>query len=926
MITPRLISLLLVTSALVTPTMALAQDSGAPAQPGGTTASPEQAASPPSQDAAPPAAGPGSAPGLNPSGQPTQPEQAGGTAAPAEEAAEVSIPGGGNEVVVTGRRNTNIVRTAPQVVSVLSTADIARTGEGNIAGALGRVTGLSVVGNGYVYVRGLGDRYSLALLNGLPLPSPEPLKRVVPLDLFPSGIIASSLVQKSYSPNFPGEFGGGVINLTTKAIPKEAFFSIGGGISYDSETTNQLGYTYYGSKTDWTGFDNGNRDIPPALAAFFASGDRISSGTVDTQAIAKQLVNGRNAVLQRFDHMDPNWSGSLSAGKSFELGDTTLGLIGAAGYSNRWTTRDAINQSSLQGDLELLQSDFRRVTSDNRVVVNGLLGAGLEFGDNRLRWTNLYIRDTLKHSRLGVGNRNDTDVDFLQQDTAWYERQLIDTQLVGEFKPTPELSVELRGTYANSQREAPAELTFEYVRTNVDTDPYGAYFINRLNNGNGGDAVISYSDLNEDLWAGGIDVSYKLIPEITTTVGYAYSDTKRTSSRRDFQFQASSDFPRGVDMLRPDLLLGSAIIDAFDINLVETNEGNPAFLAKLRSHAGYGKVVFQVTPTVSIDAGVRYETAKENVSPIEVFNTPGASLAATRLNNDYWLPSATVTWQFNPEMQLRANASKTIARPQFRELIYQFYFDPDSNRQYRGNPLLQDSTLTNAEARYEYYFGREQRVSLSGFYKKLKRPIETFVVGEDFTTSFANAPSAKLYGAELELQKNFELGDAFAGDFWAARQLVLIGNYTYTDSKLSVKDSDTTFVFAATSTNATDYFRNGAPLTGQSKHLANFQFGLEDRDGLSQQTFLLSYASKRVTSRGLANTGQPDIYAKPGFRLDFVARQGFDVLAKQVEVKFEARNLTGQDYREYQTAGDNRIDINSYDLGRVFSLSATVTF
>ena len=132
---------------------------------------------------------------------------------------------------MTGRRNQDITRSATQVVSVLSTEAIARTGEGDIAGALGRVTGLSVQGNGFVFVRGLGDRYSLALLNGLPLPSPEPLSRVVPLDIFPTDVIASSLVQKTFSANYPGEFGGGVINLTTVSIPDESFIKISAGVS-----------------------------------------------------------------------------------------------------------------------------------------------------------------------------------------------------------------------------------------------------------------------------------------------------------------------------------------------------------------------------------------------------------------------------------------------------------------------------------------------------------------------------------------------------------------------------------------------------------------------------------------------------------------------------------------------------------------------
>ena len=254
-ISPRLASAVLITTALSSPTFVYAQT--APAMDQSMAAADDQAPSAQgAADASTPSAAPQNAAVMEETPQ-------------VEEQVEVSVPGG--EIVVTGRRDRNLEKSSQQVISVLSSAEIARTGEGNIAGALGRVTGLSVVGSGYVYVRGLGDRYSLALLNGSPLPSPEPLKRVVPLDLFPSSVIASSLVQKSYSANYPGEFGGGVINLTTKAVSKESFLSIGGGVSGDTETTGNLGCTYYGSKSDWTGFDNGNRDIPPALQAFFDS-------------------------------------------------------------------------------------------------------------------------------------------------------------------------------------------------------------------------------------------------------------------------------------------------------------------------------------------------------------------------------------------------------------------------------------------------------------------------------------------------------------------------------------------------------------------------------------------------------------------------------------------------------------------------------
>jgi outer membrane receptor protein involved in Fe transport len=849
----------------------------------------------------------------------------------AQEAPDISIPGG-DDIVVRGRAYIDPSRDTSQVLTVLSTADIARTGEGDIAGALGRTTGLSVVGNGFVYVRGLGDRYSLALLNGSPLPSPEPLKRVVPLDIFPTNIVASSLVQKSYSVNFPGEFGGGVINLTTKSIPAESFLTVGGSIGADSETTGLLGYTYYGSKSDWTGFDNGERDLPPALRGYLASGQRISEGTVNTQAIAGQLVTGRNGVVQRNTDIPFNFGASISGGTSFDVfGDATLGVIATFGYSNKWRTRDTIQQTPGSSDLSTFENNFRRVITDNRVVVNALVGYGLEFGENKIRWTNVYIRDTLKQARLGIGSKFTTNptATFLQQDTAWFERQLVDTQIVGEFKPTDRLSVDVRGGFANSQREAPDELSVEYFRSNSAPDPLGTFFINRLNNGQSGSAEIAFSDLNEDLWSAGLDVGYKLTDDIKLSAGYAFSDTKRITERRDFLFLApGGGLPQGPSLFRPDLLLQPSVVNFYQIGLIDANEGNPKFDARLRNNAAYLQATVQVTPEVSINGGVRYEKAKQTVTPVQVFTNPISSAAATRLNNDYLLPAATLTYQLTDEMQIRLNASKTIARPQFRELIFQQYFDPEANRPFFGNPLLVDSQLYNFEGRYEWYFAREQKVSLSGFFKRIDNPIETYASANEngIVSSFANAPRAILYGGEFEVQKHFDL-DGSESPFWSRRRIVVIGNYTFTKSKLQVGPNDPVAVFQASVNRASELFRDGAPLTGQSDHIVNFELGLEDRDALSQQTVLITYASKRVTNRGSRSAVQlPDIYERPGLRIDLVARQGIKLFGIDSELKLEARNLTGQNYKEYQTNGTNTVLYNLYDVGRQVTLGWSFTF
>ena len=842
---------------------------------------------------------------------------------------DVSIPG--SDIIVTGRRTSNISQAAPQVVNVLSAADIKRTGEGDIAGSLQRVTGLSVVSGGYVYVRGLGDRYSLALLNGSPLPSPEPLKRVVPLDIFPTSVIASTLVQKSYSANFPGEFGGGVINLTTKAIPAESYLELGLGVSANTETSGQLGYTHYGSKSDWTGFDDGTRDVPSLLQNAIGSGVPFSNiPRAEQRAIAMQFQNANTSVVQRTNSLPFNFSASLNGGTAFDVGsDARLGIIATASYSNKWRTRDTLQQASLdvaQG----AGKNYQQISTENQVTVNGLLGVGVEWGEQKLRWTNVYIRDTLKRSALALG-QNDGLIqggDYLTQQTAWYERQLIDTQMVGEFK-LGDISLDVRGGYANSQREAPYEREFVYVRSNRDltTDPVGDRFINALNRQRG-DASVTFSDLNEDLWSAGWDLSYKFSPDLTATIGYAFSDTKRTSSRYELHFDAIN-LPIGAQQMRPDYLLSDAAIQLYDIGLLEFSGNYPVYDAALRTHAGYAQVKAEIVPGITVDAGVRFEKGRQSVTGVDVYSTGVTEF--NQIRKDYWLPAATITVEAAQGLQFRLSGSKTIGRPQFRELIAQPFLDPESNRFYRGNPFLQDSELWNGDIRAEWYMGREERLTASAFYKKIKNPVETFTTISDtysVTTSFANAPEAQLYGLEFEAQKYLPLDRWFSSPFLQSRRVVLIGNYTYTQSELKVSEGDTTIPYSYTTgplPAASDYFLDGAPLTGQSDHLVNFQVGLEDTDKLSQQTLLITYASPRVTSRG--PNLQPDIKEKPGFTLDFVARQAV-LLPGGInsEFKFEARNITGRKFQEFQEAGGNKVFYNRYKIGTTIAASLTVAF
>jgi outer membrane receptor protein involved in Fe transport len=848
---------------------------------------------------------------------------------------DISIPGGG--IIVTGRRTRNPERGSTQVLTVLSEEDIARTGESDIGGALARVTGLSLASGGRVFVRGLGDRYSLAMLNGLPLPSPEPLSRVVPLDIFPTSVIASSIVQKTYSANFPGEFGGGVINLTTKAIPLRNFLDVSVGTGGDTLTTFQNGLTYFGSNFDSFGFDNGNRNIPSNLAAFLASGNRISDlSNTDQGAIAGQLMPLNLVTLQQVDNQRPNFSGAITGGLSFDVGsDATLGIIATASIRNRLRNRTVRNQAG-SADLTEIFEDFSTFITDENILVDGLIGVGLDIGEHTIRWTNLYIRDSLKTARLATGTNilfGATGFDFQNQQTGWFERQLIDTQLVTELK-FDKLKVDLRGGYARTDREAPFNANVSYTRSNVPGNPFGDKFVAYLNQvSDAGITSVAFDDLKEELLFGGIDLSYEVRPNLSATIGYAYTDNTRRSESREFRpFVAGgrvpgleTDIVPALGLRRPGDLINGAVLAGFNVTVTEATPF-PVFDAALEIHAGYGMMRWTPNERITLDAGVRFEDARQVVALDQsIFIIPVEGASPTDLAGSYFLPGATATWEVNDKLQMRFAASQTIARPQFRELVEQTYFDPESNRRFRGNPFLQDSQLINLEARGEYYFGgRSNKLSIAGFFKQIDNPIEAYLISNSGVplTSFANAPSANLYGAELDFGYGFDIS-GFGGRFFETKQLLVLANYTFTKSRLDVGPDDIAPVPGNITQAAGQIFDKGAPLVGQSDHIANLSLGIEDTAKVQQFTFLFNYASERVTARG---GPLPDVVEVPGLVIDFVARSAVNLGGLPLELSFEARNIFGRDNFEFQEFNGNRIEINTFRVGTAFSLGVKASF
>lgn len=827
------------------------------------------------------------------------------------------------EIVVRGKFIPEVMRETSEVASIVTAKDLVRQGDDNAATALTRLAGLSLVSGRFVYVRGLGERYSSAQLNGSPLPSPEPLQRVVPLDLFPSSILASVNVQKTYSPNLPGEFGGGFIDLQTITVPDDAFLSVGASFGANDATSLKQGFTYYGGDTDIWGVDDGTRDLPLPLRRAMETGKRVDQANFDSATlttIGRSFQNANIRLLQSTNDVPINGSFNISGGDRWIFDWGTVGVVALGGYDRSWKTRRAVQQAGVVslGGLALTE-DFKATSTQMDVGIHALTSVGLDFDHHKFKWTNFYVRSVSKEAQSDEGEST-VSSNFIRDDsTAWYQRELINTQLTGQHR-FGDLEVDWRGSYARTERDAPYETQIRYRLVG------GVYYHNPQSDAN----FLRFSELEDKSTSASVDVRYRpdvpWIADLTLSAGYSWYDNERISDSRVFRFTTDQTPSLAFQLQRVDFLYADYNIGPNGLILREVtgSEGAAAYEASLTTHAGYVQAEGEILPAVRVTVGARYESGKQFVQALDVFSVTQAP--GRHLNNDYILPAGTATWNFGEDQQLRVGVSKTIARPQFREQAPQLYLDPESDRTFIGNPYLVDSELINIDARYERYFQSGQFATVGVFYKDIDKPIESVVneTGSGLQQTFLNAPRAVIYGGEAEFKKVFE--PELGVEWIDALRWLVAANYTYAKSEVKVKAGD--IVFPLTTLGqpavASNFIIDGTRLQGQSEHLANVQFGLESQDGATQATLLANYSSARTTARGQA--GAPDFVQKPGIMLDFTFRQKFTAWERDFTLGFEARNLLGENFDESQSLAGDKIKLNNYELGRSFSVSLQARF
>ncbi len=822
-------------------------------------------------------------------------------------------------VVVRGQFIPEPQQQTSQVASFLSSEDLARQGDANAALALARLSGLSVIDGKFAYVRCLGDRYSAALLNGSALPSPEPLRRTVPLDLFPSSVLDGAVVQKTYSANLPGEFGGGLINLRSLRRPTSPFVTVKVGSGYNTESTLNEGILVRGSESDWTGYDDGLRDLPGPLASLAANGTPLNSlSPAEVEIAGESLVNSPLSVIQRQD-LDPDFEASIEAGTSFDHGEFDIGLIGVAGFEQGWTTEQARRQFVEGG---VVGNDFNVTETTFDSAVNALGSLSVGYGEQEVSATLFYVHDTSKEAQISTGFDFNEGAEVFDESSGWFERELTYFQLAGEHV-FGDLEASWRGAFSESTRDAPYERS---LRRFIDEDS-GQPVYNKT-----GNYRIRFSDLTDQVESFGADLAYTLnldpTREAVVSAGYDYSNTDREYNSLSLRFIGGNTSLPGVEGLRPDFLFSPDNIDPARFVLQEVTTPNDSYAAQLEVNAAYLQVSAELTDYIKTTVGARFEDATETVLTFDRFGNIGAS--PVNLENDYLLPSATLTWNFADDLQLRLAYSETIARPQFRYLALSSYVDPQTDRVYRGNSELIDSQLTNYDARLEYYMGRNQFITAAAFFKELENPIEEYQFSTStfvFETTFINSPKAELLGGELEYRTRFDM--PFEGEFWLDRDWLFSANYTYTKSEIVASSTDLIFEPVTSQFISAELFAiDGASLQGTPEHIINLQFGWET--DVEQMTLLLGWVDQRILQRGIPLPGRelPDVIEDPGVQLDLVYRRDFTFGDRDVTLGLSARNLLNVANEEFQENGGDlgRTEFNTYERGTSLSASLTAKF
>ena len=803
-------------------------------------------------------------------------------------------------------------RTAASVTTVLGSEQMSRNGDSDVASALKRASGLTVVGGRFVFIRGLGERYSSTLVNGAAVPSPDPTRRVVPLDLFPTSFLDNVMVQKSYSVDRPGEFAGGTLEMRTKVVPEEFFFNFSAQLGFITGTSFDKGLRYDGGDSDWITYDDGTRALPSSIADATSDGSTLKPQTpFNPDGFTKDELETFGQDLSDVWDVEPKTiapDGRIEAsiGDVFDIGNFQLGYTSAIRWKQQWNiqdeTRREFSASGSDGSGDLIMTEDMELNRTIRdAQLDAYLGLEAKYNENhRLYYNLMFLRQALDEASVEQGFTDAEVNDVRRTQLKWITNELFMHQVGGEhlFEQVSNLKIDWLYTNATARREEPKTRDYRY-----DENDDGTWSFSRRADSN----QITYGELTDKDESWRMDVKLPLEFDnnfgVSLNSGFIHQQKSRESSIRRYTY-----IPVGSDARDPAVLAQQSLEDILQPEYItpngfqirESTGSTDNYNASQTLLSYYGQLDINFFDEVRLTGGLRWE---DNEQFVETFSITGTNRESVKSEVDRtdMLPAVAATWFITDKQQIRAGFSQTISRPDFRELSPAPFTDPDIDQETIGNPNLKQTDITNWDLRWEYYMSASENFSLGFFYKDFTNPIEKVTLpGSAGLLTYQNADASTLLGIEVELLKNLDFIHPKMEEFYIG------SNYTWSQSTVELNEKNTE---AQTSTNR--------PLQGHSPHIFNLQFGYDNPDWGTRATLLYNFVAESIVSVGLL--GAPDKYLQPINQLDLIASQDVnDWLSFQLKMK----NLINPLVEVKQ--GDEVT--RSFKRGREFTVGVTVNF
>lgn len=850
------------------------------------------------------------------------------------------------EIIRTTEAALNTIkRQSATIMDGISSAKMKLAGDDTAVEAAKRVTGVSIEDGKYIYVRGLGDRYSKTTLNGMDIPGLDPDRNSLQMDIFPTNLIDNMLVSKNFTADMPADFTGGMMNVETKDFPEEKFISVSASTSFNPDMHLNSDYlTYSGGKTDVLGFDDGTRALP--ARAKLPNIPTPVSGASQQETV--DFINSFNPQLAADRKTSPlDYSVSFSLGDQLSLRKSAsnspkLGYIFSLSYKTEYNYYDDVVYGEYQRFIDPNKYEMRYATMQNgelgeKNVLVGVLG-GLAFKNKLTKIRLMGLRLQNGESRAGIFSiENDGEAvgqsGYLatSHNLEYNQRSLSNVLLNGThvLKSSGwEIDWRLSPTFSTSEDPDIRKTAFTHTSN-------GSFFMA----GAGGNPARIWRSLEELNAIARFDATKKYFfkgkdAKLKVGASHTYKQRDYEILFFDIQFFGGQSWPNPD----PAIVLNPENIYPNKPNSIYYQSGNNnpnpnAYESNIHNTGLYLSNEFYLLPKLKTILGLRAENFVQRHTGRDQSYASGDTQNGSNLDNDIVLesldlfPSVNLIFALTNNQNMRASYSRTIARPSFKELSFAQILDPISNRIFNGSLFtysdwdgnLTETRIDNLDLRWEMFLQRGQIFSVSAFYKKFDDPIELVRIPEQQTSTeyqTRNVGDGQLFGVEVEFRKDLD----FIAPAWS--NFNLSGNLTVVESQIDMTSAE--FNSRKSYEKTGESIESTREMAGQSPYVVNGGLTYSSRDvGVEAGLF---YNVKGPTLSIVGAGLFPDIYIKPFHSLNFSLNKkiGKD---QNTAIELKVSNLLDSTmetyYQSYQAEDQPNTGISP---GRTFGIGVSHQF